>query len=76
MFESLWDHGGPQVKMEMKGFKERKAAVVVHALCNAGSSYEDRERDGEGSVMRQKQTKERERETWMGTGSVGMMDGD
>ncbi len=41
--------------------KKRKQ-VLVHALYNAELIYEDREKDGEGSVMRQKQTKERERE--------------
>lgn len=49
---------------------------MVSALYNTGLIYEDRERDGEGSVMRQKQTKEGERETWMGTGRVGKMDAD
>lgn len=59
-------------RIETKRRKDRLAALEVHALYNIGLMYRDRGRDGEGSVMRQKekQTKEKEK-TWMGKGSVG-----
>lgn len=45
-------------------------------MYNTGLMYQHRGRDGEGSVVRQreKQTKVKERETWIGKGSVAKTD--
>lgn len=49
---------------------------MVRELFNTGLMYRGRGRDGEGSVVRQKekQTKEKERGKRVGKGSVGKMD--
>lgn len=49
MFESSYDGGGPQVRMEMKGFRQRKSSSTgMVELMYGGRRKDDKTNKGEG----------------------------